>query len=168
MLSSLSLPDRPSLNTSQHSIASTTSPLPTTIARFSSMAPPSHLHASDQVQAKNTATTTPSFNGATRRKLDQHDLRVHVGGEGKENVSPPHLNKATEATTSSHTGDGSLVVFPEKQLVNTKSDDAPSPSTQELLRQQELQLRVLQEQVSVKIIVLSVGVSNLTDCCVFR
>ena len=56
---------------------------------------------------------------------------------------------------------GSLVVFPEKQVTSLKKSPpsptsssfssgfggAASPSTQELLRQQEHQLRVLQEQV---------------------
>ena len=136
MLSSLSLADRSSLNESQHSsVTSSASSLPTTTTRSSSVAAP--RPSSSQTQLKNAATTTPSF-GSSRQKHDQRDL---VGGD-KENVSPPHPNKSTE---TSHTGDGSLVVFPEKQLVNT---DAPSPSTQELLRQQELQLRVLQEQVS--------------------
>ena len=139
MLSSLSLADRSSLNESQHSsVASSAPSLPTTTTRSPSVAAP--RPSSSQVQLQNAATTTPSF-GSYRRKRDQRD----VVGDGKENVSPPHPNKGTE---TSHTGDGSLVVFPEKQLVNIKSSDALSPSTQELLRQQELQLRVLQEQVS--------------------
>lgn len=145
MLSSLSLADRSSLmNISQHS-SSGASPLPTTITHSSSVAAPRQV--SSQALLQNTATTTPSFSGSFRRNPDQHDLV----SDGKENVSPPHPNKlATETSSgsSSHAGDGSSVVFPEKQLVNIKSSDAPSPSTQELLRQQELQLRVLQEQVS--------------------
>lgn len=54
-------------------------------------------------------------------------------------------------------GNGSLIMFPEKQMAVSKAPlspslagiPSPSPNTQELLRQQELQLRVLQEQVSV-------------------
>lgn len=139
MLSSLSLADRSSLNESQHSsVAGSASSLHTTTTYSSSVASP--RPSCSQAQLQSTATTTPSF-GYSRRKHDQRDLV----GDGKENVSPPHPNKGTE---TSHTEDGSLVVFPEKQLVNIKPPDAPSPSTQELLRQQELQLRVLQEQVS--------------------
>ena len=55
------------------------------------------------------------------------------------------------------TGDGSPIVFPEKQIAVSKAPISPSPTSvptlspnaQELLRQQELQLRILQEQVSV-------------------
>ena len=52
--------------------------------------------------------------------------------------------------------------------MNMKSSDAPSPSTQELLRQQELQLRVLQEQVSASTMHDNVvfGINFVTDCCV--
>ena len=146
MLSSLSLADRSSLNSSQHgSIAgsASASPLPATITpRSSSVAAPRSSCSSQEAQLQDTASITTPLSGSSRRK---HDL---VGGD-KENISPPHPNKATERS-SSHTGDndGSLVVFPEKRLVNVKSSAASSPSTQELLRQQELQLRVLQEQVS--------------------
>jgi hypothetical protein len=146
MLSSLSLGDRSSLNSSQHnSIASSTgaSPLPTTIPHSSSVAAP-RPSSSQEAQLRNAAATitTPSLGSSSSRR--KHDL---VGG-GKENVSPAHPNKSSETSSSSHTGDGSLVVFPEKRLGNVKPSDAPSPSTQDLLRQQELQLRVLQEQVS--------------------
>ncbi len=148
MLSSLSLGDRSSLNSSQHSsIASSTgtSPLPTSsIPHSSSLAAP-RPSSSQEAQLRNAAATitTPLLGSSSSRR--KHDL---VGG-GKENISPAHPNKSTETSSSSHTGDGSLVVFPEKRLVNVKPSDAPSPSTQDLLRQQELQLRVLQEQVSV-------------------
>ena len=143
MLSSLSL-----LNDSQHSsMASTASSLPTTATEASLIAAP--RISSSQVQLESAATTSTSF-GSSRPHHDQRDL-VH---EGKENISPPHPNRSTETGHSHHSEDGSLVVFPEKQLVNAKSNlpaDAPSPSTQELLRQQELQLRVLQEQVCTNI-----------------
>lgn len=165
MLSSLSLADRSSLNSSQHgSIAGSTSvsPLPTTITpHSSSVAAPRPSGPSQEAQLQDAASITTPLLGSSRQK---HDL---VGGD-KENVSPPHPNRATE-TRSSHSGDdGSLVVFPEKRLVNVKSSDAPSPSTQELLRQQELQLRVLQEQVSASTMHDNVifGVNFLTDRCV--
>ena len=143
MLSSLSLADRSSLNSSQHgSVAgsASVSPLPATITpRSSSIAAPRSSGSSQEAQLQDAASITTPLLGSSRRK---HDL---VGGD-KENVSPPHPNKATESSRD----DGSLVVFPEKRLMNVKSSAAPSPapSTQELLRQQELQLRVLQEQVS--------------------
>ena len=145
MLSSLSLADRSSLNSSQHSSvagSASVSPLPATITpRPSSVAAPRSSSSSQEAQLQDAASITTPLLGSSRQRYDL------VGGD-KENVSP-HPNKATESG-SSHTGDddGSLVVFPEKQLVNVKLSTAPSPSTQELLRQQELQLRVLQEQVS--------------------
>lgn len=136
MLSSLSL-----LNDSQHSsMASAASSLTVTTTEASSISIP--RPSSSHTQLKNSATTSPSF-GSSRPQRD-------LVREGKENISPPHPNRSTEIGHSHHSEDGSLVVFPEKQLVNTKSflpTDASS-STQELLRQQELQLRVLQEQVS--------------------
>ena len=81
-------------------------------------------------------------------------------GVGSPVVSYPQHDGVIVAATSAseHQASDGLILFPEKQ-VNTSSKSvastsssssvsAPSPHTQEMLRQQELQLRILQEQVS--------------------
>ena len=140
MLSTLSLADK-SLSNLSDSSSSVVAPTP----------------SSNQPQHRNTA---PSL-GSTPH---HHQQLLYLD---KENVSPHHSkwNTGTIAYPHRHSGDtsghqhgdGSLVVFPDKQTVTSKtplsspSPSVPSPSTQELLKQQELQLRVLQEQVSVVI-----------------
>ena len=146
MLSSLSAMDNSLLKGSQHDSFNSTS----SSSSSSGVATP--RLSTNHSQQRHTDNTL-SF-GATRNQKG-HNEGLHVD---KENVSPRQTNKKKDAVTGSplirQTMDGPFVVFPEKQVVadsrlphSSSSTDVPSPSTQELLRQQERQLRVLQEQV---------------------
>ena len=150
MLSSLSLADGSLVNQSRHS----------SIASGSHSSPVGPPLSSGQAQLKTTPTFTTTNTNTTCGPPSTHKHQSGLLHEEKENVFPFPRSPAkagSPATADPHLSEEeSLVVFPEKQFVDVKSSlrtDVPSPSTQEFLRQQEMQLRVLQEQVSVQTIV---------------
>ena len=168
MLSTLSLTEHSAALDIPHHNSIT--PSHSTATAMTSLTRP-HSNQPQHVRGNRQAPPTPLPHGHPQDWGGHHELCL----ADKENISPSPLKSVlgSEAPVSSYPqkagGSGAttsasghpaagtgLVLFPEKHVnVSSKSPisssssslSAPSPHTREMLRQQELQLRLLQEQV---------------------
>ena len=173
MLSSLSLTEHSALDTSHHDSITPSHSTTAATAMTSLTTRPSHQ--SQRVRGSRQDPATPLPHGHSQDWSGRHELhqadkenispshlddRKSLRGSEAPVSSYPQKVGGRGVTTgaSGHQSGTGLVLFPEKHVnVSSKSAissssssssiSAPSPHTREMLRQQELQLRLLQEQV---------------------
>ena len=188
MLSTLSLTEHSAaLDVPHHDSITPSHSTSTATAMTSSTRP--HSNQPQHVRGNRQAPPTPLPHGHPQDWGSHHELRLAdkenispsplnnrksvLGSEAPVSSSPQKAGGSGATTSASgHPAAGTgLVLFPEKHVnVSSKSAissssssiSAPSPHTREMLRQQELQLRHLQEQVCtcIRFICGAIGLHN--------